>query len=152
MEEGVGVVVEGVGNAGGGGGRNKHMPGAVVGEGRSEVKSPLAMGSPRSTCFGGFPRHTQLPGGVDGVSSEVEGEAVESSPSGEGGVGFPRAEVVEGKFGLGEEGVPQILGEGNVDGRKDGDEVVFGRANRAFSTIRTVVKRSNKLDVQFDAS
>ena len=94
MEEGVGVVVKGVGNAGGGRGGNKHMPGTVVGEGGSEVKSSLAVGSPRSTCFGGFPRHTQLPGGVDGVSSEVEGEAVESSPSGEGGVRLPRAEVV----------------------------------------------------------
>ena len=89
-----------------------------MGEGGAEVKSSLAVGSPRSTCSGGLPRHTQLSGGVDGVSSEVEGEAVESSPSGEGGVRLPRAEVVERKLGLGEEEVPQILGEGNVDGRK----------------------------------
>ena len=66
MEERAGVVIEGVGNEGGGRGGNKHMPVAVVGEGGSEVKSSLAVGSPRSTCSGGLPRHTQLAGGVDG--------------------------------------------------------------------------------------
>ena len=53
---------------------------------------------------------------VDGMGFEVEFKTMEAVPGGHGGGGWrvgrrgPRAKVVEGKFGHGEEEVPEIRG------------------------------------------
>ena len=44
----------------------------------------------------------ELPGGMDGVGIEVEGYRMETVPGREGRIEGPRAEMVQGKFVLGE--------------------------------------------------
>ena len=40
--------------------------------------------------------------------------------------------MVEGKLGLWEQVVPPVRGEGDVGGREDGDEMVFGGTYGTF--------------------
>ena len=47
--------------------------------------------------------------------------------------------MIKGKFSVGEEAVPFRQGEVDVDGGKDGDKMVFERANVPFGYIRTVI-------------
>ena len=63
-------------------------------------------------------------------------------------VGFPGGEVIEGEFGVGKEAVPFGEGEMDVNGGKDGREVVFERTSAPFGNIRTVIVRGNVLDVR----
>ena len=76
---------------------------------------------------------------VEGMGFEVEFESMEAVPGGHGGGGWrvgrrgPRAKVVEGKFGHGEEEVPEIRGESIVSGGEDGKEVVFCGLDGTFS-------------------
>jgi hypothetical protein len=56
--------------------------------------------------------------------------------------------VIEGEFGVGQEAVPFGEGEVDVNGGKDGCEVVFERTNVPFDNIRTVIVRGNTLDVR----
>ena len=119
---------------------------AVVGEGGAEVKSPLAMGSPRGAVVGGVVGNDELAGGVEWVGGEVDGGAEKTSIGREGRVGKPGTKVVEGQLGMGEEEVPEVRGEVDVDGSKDGNEVVFERAYSTFSRVSTVVVGGNILD------
>ena len=119
---------------------------AVVGEGGAEVKSPLAVGSPRGAVVGGVVGNDELAGGVEGVGGEVNGGAEKTSMGREGRVGKPGTKVVEGQLGMGEEEVPKVRGEVDVDGSKDGNEVVFERAYSTFSRVSTVVVGGNILD------
>ena len=66
-------------------------------------------------------------------------ELRQASVGREGGVRFPRGKMIKGKFSVGEEAVPFRQGEVDVDGGKDGDKMVFERANVPFGYIRTVV-------------
>ncbi len=45
------------------------------------------------------------------------------------GVGFQRTHVVESELGLGDQVVPAVRGKGDVGGREDGDDVIFGGTN-----------------------
>ena len=71
-----------------------------MGEGGAKVVASLAVGSPRGAGVGGVMGNDQLAGGVKGVSGEVNGLAVEAVIGRAGGVGEPRAKVVEGKFSV----------------------------------------------------
>ncbi len=45
--------------------------------------------------------NNEVPGGIDGMGSEVEGVRVETVPDREGRIERPRTEMIQGKFGLG---------------------------------------------------
>ena len=67
MEEGHGIVVEGIGDAGSGSAANIHGVAAVMVEFRAEVKSAEAVVAPGGTGFGGGMGGNKLAGGVDGM-------------------------------------------------------------------------------------
>ena len=56
----------------------------------------------------------ELPGWVNGVGGETEGDTVKAMPGREGRVGFPRADGIEGEFNLGEKIRPAGGGERDV--------------------------------------
>ena len=60
--------------------------------------------------------NNKLTGGVDGVSSKIKRERVETMPGRDGRVGFPRVDGVESEFDLGEEIRPAGGGERDVTG------------------------------------
>ena len=82
------------------------------------------------------------------MEGEVERTAMQSVVGGDGGVREPRAEVVEGELGDGEEIIPSIRGERDVGGGKDGDEVVFTRADVPFGSEGAMVVGGGKLVVE----
>ncbi len=60
-----------------------------------------------------------LTGGVEGLGIEVVRGAAETVPGWEGGVFFPRKEVVEGKFSGGKQFRPTVRRESNVSRREN---------------------------------
>ena len=78
VEEGVGEVVESVAHTGSTRVYDIDRGAAVVGEGGAEVKSSLAVGSPRGAVAGGVVGDGKLAGGVEGAGEEVDGGAVEA--------------------------------------------------------------------------
>ncbi len=74
----------------------------VVGKGGPKSKSAIPVGGP-SVAVVRQGRRTQgrVGQGVNGVGGEVVWEAVEARPGGEGGIGAPRTQDVEGDFGIG---------------------------------------------------
>ena len=69
--------------------------------------------------------HNKLPGGMDGVSKEIDGGPVKAVTSGEKRVERRRAEMVEGELGGRKKIRPAIRGKGDVTRRQDGEEVIF---------------------------
>jgi hypothetical protein len=64
------------------------------------------------------------------VGGKVKGHTMKTMVSRERRrVGGPRAHVVEGELGWGDQVVPSVRGKCDVGGRKDGDDVVFGGTN-----------------------
>ena len=147
VEEGAREGVEGVTHAGGLGVADEDVGATVVGEGGAEVIASGTVFGPGGAVVRGVMGDNKLARGVKGMAEEVDGGAEEASVGREGGVRFPRGKVIEGEFSVGEEAVPFRQGEVDVDGGKDGDEVVFERANVPFGNIRTVVVGGNKLDI-----
>ena len=88
-----------------------------------------------------------MAGGVEGVGGEVDGGAEKTSVSGEGGVGKPGAKMVEGQLSVGEEEIPEVRGEVDVDRGEDRSEVIFERADSTFSRVGAVIVGGNVLDV-----
>ena len=141
--------IEGVTYAGGLGVADEYVGAAMVGEGGAEVIASGPVFGPGGAIVGGVMGDNKLARGVDGVAEEIDGGAEEASVGGEGRIRFPRGKMIKGKFSVGEEAVPFRHGEVDVDGGKDGDEVVFERANVPFGNIRTVVMGGNKLNIGF---
>lgn len=105
------------------------MEAAVV-EGRGgEIETTGPVSRPRFPMLRGIVGNNELPGGVDRVGIEVERERVEPVPGREGRIKGPRAEMVQGEFGLGEEVGPAIGREGDMAGRHDGDKMILGGAD-----------------------
>ena len=73
------------------------------------------------------------------MSSEIKWEVMEAVIGTECGIGVPGLEVVECVLDMGEEFVPHVEGECDVDGGEGGDDMVFGSADVAFGKISTVV-------------
>ena len=73
-------MVEGVGDAGGPGARDKDNVTAVVGEGRTDVKGPDTMMVPRLASQGGVVGHHKLTGRMEEVGGEVDGRTVQTVP------------------------------------------------------------------------
>ncbi len=73
-------MVEDVGDTGGAGFGHKDMVTSIVIEGGREVHSPDAVQGPRLAFGGGVMNDHELAWGVDGVSCEVHGKAVDSVP------------------------------------------------------------------------
>ncbi len=63
------------------------------------------------------------------MGGKVEGHTMKTMVSRERRVEGPRAHVIEGEVGLGDQVVPAVRGKCDVGGRKDGDDVVFGGTN-----------------------
>ena len=110
MEEGHGIVVEGIGDAGSGSAANIHGVAAVMVECRAEVKSSEAVVAPGGAGFGGGMGGNKLAGGVDGMGGEVKGQVVDACPGRYDGRGGDRwgmgAEVIERQLHEGEEEMP----------------------------------------------
>ena len=73
-------MVEGVGDAGGPGARDKDNVTAVVGEGRTDVEGPDTMMVPRLASQRGVVGHHKLTGRMEGVGGEVDGRTVQTVP------------------------------------------------------------------------
>ena len=109
------------------------------------------MGSPRKPGFGGLPCDYELARGVYRVSGKIKTDTVEAVVGRHGGIWLPRTEMIECQLRLWKEVMPQVFGEVDVDGREDGDEVVFACAYSTLSGVGTVVKGGNKLNREVDA-
>ena len=59
---------------------------------------------------------------------------------------MPGAEVVKGKLSVGEEMVPEVEGEVDVECREDGTEVVFKGSNMPFGGVGSMVSGGDILD------
>jgi hypothetical protein len=90
----------------------------------------------------------KLAGRGDGVGEEIGAVTVEAVVGGQLGVGCPWSEVVEGQLSNGEEEMPEVGGEGRVDGGEDGNEVVFVSANGALGGVSSVLVGGYVLDEQ----
>ena len=96
------------------------------------------MRGPGGAVFGAEVGDAKLARRVEGMGFKIEFKTMEAVPGGYGGGGWrvgrrgPRAKVVEGKFGHGEEEVLEIRGESIVSGGEDGEEVIFGGLNGTF--------------------
>jgi hypothetical protein len=51
------------------------------------------------------------------------------------GVESPRAHVIEGEFGLGDQVVPAVGGKSDVGGIKDGNDMILGGTNSSFRRV-----------------
>ena len=125
MKEWVGVVSEGVGDAGESSFNDVDMVAPVESGSGSEVKGSEGVGVPSEADEGGNVNIAQLANGEDRVCSEVKGEVSEAVISGESGVRVPRLKVIECEFYGWEESVPHVHGESDVDGGKGRNDVIF---------------------------
>jgi len=145
VEQGKGEVIQGVGDAVVPSRGYVHAVAAVVEQGRTKVEGASAVVRPRVADVGGIVGDDKLAGGVDGVSPEINGEAVNALPCGDGTVEGARNEVVEGQLCEGEEFVPEISREVRMAAGEESDEVVLGGAHRPLSGVGAVVVGGNKL-------
>ena len=83
----------------------------------------------------------ELPGRVDGVGGEAKGDAMETMPRREGGIGSPGEKVVEGQLRLREQVRPAIGRKGKVARRESGDEVVLGSLDGPLCRKGAVILR-----------
>ena len=102
-------MVEGVGGADGSGGGDVDGVASIVEESGANVKSAEAMRGPGRAVVGAEVGDAKLARRVEGMGFKVEFKSMEAVPGrygrsgwGVGGRG-PRAKVVEGKFGHGEQ-------------------------------------------------
>ncbi len=72
-----------------GGERDEDVVAAVVGSGRREVKATRTVLRPRLAVRRRVVGDHELPGWVDGVGGEAEGDSVEAMPGREFGIGGP---------------------------------------------------------------
>ena len=106
---------EGLANARETGGGEENKEAAVVVRGGGEIESASAMLGPRRAGEGRVKGDYKLARGMDGMGGKVVGGTMETIMVGrERGVEGPRAEMVEGKLGLGEQVVPTVRREGDM--------------------------------------
>ncbi len=74
------------------------------------------------------------------MCGKVEGHTMKTMVSRERRVEGPRAHVIEGELGLGDQVVLAVRGKCDVGGRKYSDDVVFGGTNCSFRRIGAMVK------------
>ena len=139
MEEGAREGIEGVTRAGRLSVADEDVGATMVGEGGAEVIASGPVFGPGGAIVRGVMGDNKLARGMNGVAEKIDGGAEEASVGREGGIRFPRGKMIKGKFSVGEEAVPFRQGEVDVDGGKDGDKMVFERANVPFGYIRTVI-------------
>ncbi len=129
-KEGIGKVREGFADARETSGGEEDDKTAIVVGGGGKIEPASAVLGPRLTGERRVKDDDELTRGVDGVGCKVEGHTMKALVSREGRVERPRAHVVEGgELGLGDQVVPAVRGNGDVGGRKDGDDVIFGETN-----------------------
>jgi hypothetical protein len=139
VEEGVGVVREGVGDAWGASFKDVNVVAAIVGEGRSEIVTAKAVGSPRRPGIGGLVHCDELPWRVEGVGKEIDGISMDAMVCRDGGVAVKGAEVAQCKFDVRKEMVPEIKGELGVNRGEGSNHVVFEGTDSSFSKISAMV-------------
>jgi hypothetical protein len=74
----------------------------------------------------------EVAGRVDGMGREIKWKRMKTVIGGEVGIDRPGTEGVEGKFGLGEKVGPAVGREGDMTGKDDGNDVVFGSSDGPF--------------------
>ena len=132
-EEGIGKMRDGLADTRETCGGEENVEAAIVVKGGGKIKPASSMLGPRLAGEGRVKGYDKLARGMDGMGGKVVGGTMETMVGRERGVEGPRAEMVEGKLGLGEQVVPAVRREGDVGGREDGDEMVFGGT---YSTFR----------------
>ena len=85
---------KGVGDARGASFENMNVVAAIVGEGRSEIITAKAVGSPRRPGIGGFVCYNELPWGVEGVGKEINGISMDAMVCRDRRIAVKRTEVV----------------------------------------------------------
>ena len=115
VEQGVREVVQSVRYTHRGSGSNVYVVTAVVRECRSNVKGTEGVAVPGFACKGSNMRVAELASRVNGVGTKVTGFAEKAMVGRCRVVKLGGLEVVQGEFNEGEESVPEIKGEGDVD-------------------------------------
>jgi hypothetical protein len=113
-EEGIGKVGEGLADTRETRGGKENVKAAIVVKGGGKIKPASPMLSPRWAGEGRVKGYDKLARGVDGMGGKVVGGTMETMVGRERGVEGPRAEMVEGKLGLGEQVVPTVRREGDM--------------------------------------
>ena len=126
-------------------GGKENVKAAIVVKGGGKIKPASPMLSPRCAGEGRVKGYDKLARGVDGMGGKVVGGTMETMVGRERGVEGPRAEMVEGKLGLGEQVVPTVRRECDVRGREDRDEMVFGGTYSTFRREGAMVVGRNVL-------
>ena len=75
------------------------------------------------------------------MGGEAKGDAMETMPRREGGIGSPRQKGVKAELRLREQVRPAIGGKGKVARRESGDEVVLGSADGPLCRKGAVILR-----------
>ena len=113
-EEGIGIMREGLADTRETRGGKENVKAAIVVKGGGKIKPASPMLSPRWAGEGRVKGYDKLARGVDGMGGKVVGGTMETMVGRERGVEGPRAEMVEGKLGLGEQVVPTVRREGDM--------------------------------------
>ena len=113
-EEGIGEMREGLADARETSGGKENVEAAVMVRGGAEIEPASAMLGPRLASEGRVKGDDKLARGMDGMGGKVIGGTMETMVGRERGVEGPRAEMVEGKLGLGEQVVPTVRREGDM--------------------------------------
>ena len=102
-------MVEGVGGADGSSGGDVDSMASIVDESGANVKSAAAVRGPGGAVFGAEVGDAKLARRVEGMGFKIEFKTMEAVPGRHGGSGWrvggrgPRAKVVKGELGHGEE-------------------------------------------------
>ena len=83
----------------------------------------------------------ELPGRVNGVGGETNGDAVEAMPRREGGIRSPGQKGVKTELRLREQVRPAIGRKSDVARRESGDEVVLGSLDGPLCRKGAVILR-----------
>ena len=130
---------KGVGDARGASFENMNVVAAIVGEGRSEIKTAKAVGSPRRPGIGGFVYYNELPWRVEGVGKEINGVSMDAMVCRDRRIAVKGTEVVQCKFYVRKELVPEIEGELGMNRGESSNHMVFESADGPFSKISAMV-------------
>jgi hypothetical protein len=101
-EEGIGKMREGLAYTRETSGGKENVEAAIVVRGGGKIEPASAMLGPRRAGEGRVKGYDKLARGMDGMGGKVVGGTMETMVGRERGVEGPRAEMVEGKLGLGE--------------------------------------------------
>lgn len=89
---------------------------------------------------------TELASRMDGVRTEIKGEAMEAMVGRDRRVRLPGQEVIQSELHEWDEARPQVEREGTMYRGEGGDDMVLSGAYETFGRVGTVVGGRYKLD------